>query len=304
MERTTLLRPRRAIARRCLWGAALALGCVTASAQDTDSNAFAVAFTGGATSASGVVSGVQLNVEITDDQVAQTRDFRSMSLLVDVDCRGDRERLHKAVAFDQPNLTGAPKPLTASGEWADPEAYMTETIRTICALHGMRLVEHGPETGGGLALAPAVTPPPEPPSPPPAAEPAIPPEAAASPPPSPVPSPVAAPDPGPEHEPYAASPGFVASPATQPTSSAAAAAVPGQARVQIASSPSRAEAEAMLGRSAALIQPPLRGAIEVATVRHKTVYRSIIAPFASDAEARAFCARTGLTLDGCFVWGR
>ena len=113
----------RALARRCLWGAALALGCAAAQAQNLDANSIAVAFSGGDTfGAPGVVNGVRLDVETPDDPVVQSADFRSMSLVVDVDCRGDRERVRKVEAFDQPNLAGTPRPRAASGEWAPPEA--------------------------------------------------------------------------------------------------------------------------------------------------------------------------------------
>jgi hypothetical protein len=284
-----LLRPRRTFARRCLWGAAMALGCTAVQAQGVDTNAIAVSFSGGdASGSAGVVSGVLLHVELTDDQIAESPGFRSMSLTVDVDCRGGRERLRKAEAFDQPNLAGPPRPHAASGEWATPEAYMGEVIKTICAMHGMRVALGG----GAPAPARAPTAPAEPPT---LSPPAAPAETAFSAAPSPAPTPDRAPD---------APPAAVAAapPSAPPPSPTAAAGFFGQARVQIASSPSRADAEARLGRSAALIASPLRGEVEVASVHGRTVYRSIIAPFATTSEAQEFCARARPNLDGCFVW--
>jgi SPOR domain len=299
MTRETLQRASRALAQRCLLGAAAGLCCISAQAQSLNSNAVAVAFSGGDTSGPpGVVNGVQLNVEVTDGQVAQGLDFRSMSLVVDVDCHGGREKVRKAAAFDLPNLSGPPKPLAVSGEWAAPEAYMREVVNTICATHGPRFVEPG--AGERLAVARGPTSPAEPPRPP--AAPAYLPEAPAF---SAAPSPAPHPYPEPDAAPAAlaaASPTPPYAPGrSSPASSAAG--FSARARVQIASSPSRAEAKAMLDRSAALMQPPLKGEIEVATVRGRTVYRAIIAPFGSESEARAFCARTGLALEGCFVWG-
>ena len=237
--------------------------------------------------------------EVTDEQVAASRDFRSMSMIVDVDCHDGREKLLKAAAFDQPNLAGSPQPRPVSGEWATPEAYMAEVIKTICALHGMHVVEPTPGSGGALAAAQVPASPAEPPPLP--VEPATP-DPAPSP---PEPAIGSAPTPPPSSYPVPdAAPVTVATATPNRWSSpAAGSGLSAQARVQIASSPSRADAEAKLDRSAALIQSPLRGEVEVATVHGKTVFRSIIAPFASQAEARAFCARTGLTLDGCFVWG-
>jgi hypothetical protein len=292
MKPTTSLRPSRALAQRCLWGAAMALGCVSAQAQNADPNTIAVAFSGGDTFGSpGVVNGVLLNVEVTDEQTAQSRGFRSMSLTVDVDCRGGRERLRKAEAFDQPNLAGPPQPHGASGEGVMAEAYMGETFKTICAVHGMRLAQVG-GSGGSLAVARGPTTPAEAPAPRPPAAPANPPEPAYS----------ATPAPTPAHEPEAAAAPLAEAPRSPPASPAAAAGFLSRARVQIASSPSRAEAEAKLDRSAALIAAPLRGEVEVAMVHGKTVYRSIIAPFGSESEAREFCARARPSLDGCFVW--
>ena len=295
MKPRNSLRPSRALARRFVWGAAIALCCATAQAQNLDSNTIAVAFSGGDTfGAPGVVNNIRLDVEVTDDPIVENADFRSMSLVVDVDCRGDRERLRKAEAFDQPNLAGTPRPRGVSGEWAPPEAYMREVIKTICTVHGMRVVEHD----AGPVMARAAAPPAEPPRP-------RPPAAPASPPPSP---PELAVSSAPslatnlEHEPYPASPNMVAPPPSAPPSPAAAAGFLSQPRVQIASSPSRADAQAKLDRSAALIASPLRGEVEVATVHGKTVYRSIIAPFGSEAAAQAFCARARPNLDGCFVW--
>jgi hypothetical protein len=112
----------------------------------------------------------------------------------------------------------------------------------------------------------------------------------------------ASPAPAPAREPEAAPAAVAAAPPSPPSSQAASAGFLSQARVQIASSPSRADAEARLGRSAGLIAPPLRGEVEVASVRGRTVYRSIIAPFASTSEAQAFCSRVRGNLDGCFVW--
>jgi hypothetical protein len=290
-----LLRPSRTLAQRCLCGAAMALGCAAVQAQGVDPNAIAVAFTGGDTSGPpGVVRGVTLNVEATDEQGAGSRDFRSMSLIVDVDCRGDRERLRKADAFDQPNLAGPAQARAVSGEWASPEPYMGEVIKTICAMHGMHVVEQRGGAGASLAVARATTAPAEPPKPPLPAPPAEPTEPAFTSAPGPAPGPYPMSD---------AAPAAVAAAPPSPASSPVAAArFLGRARVQIASSPSRADAEARLDRSVGLIAPPLKGEVEVATVHGKTVYRSIIAPFGSESEARAFCARTGLTLDGCFVW--
>ena len=299
MERTTLRRAGRAFARRCLLGAATGLYCAAAQAQSLDSNAVAVAFSGGETSGPpGVVTSVTLNVEVADDQAAENRAFRSMSLIVDVDCQGGREKVRKAAAFDLPNLSGPPKPLAVSGDWVAPEAYMREVVKTICTTHGIRFVE--PAAGERLAVTRAEASPAEPPRPPPAA--------AANPPEAPALSAAPSPGPYPHPEPDAApatlataspTPPYMPGPSGPASSTAGFAA---QARVQIASSPSRAEAKAMLDRSAALMQPPLKGEIEVATVHGRTVYRSIISPFGSQAEARAFCARTGLTLEGCFVW--
>ncbi len=297
MKPRNSLRPSRALARRCVWGAAMALCCATAQAQNLDSNTIAVAFSGGDTfGAPGVVNGVRLDVEVTDEPIVGNADFRSMSLVVDVDCRGDRERLRKAEAFDQPNLAGTPRPRVVSGGWAPPEAYMREVIKTICTVHGMRVVEQ--VASAGPVVARAAAPSAEPPRP-------RPPAAPASPPPGPpelavssTPSPAS----NPEHEPYPASPGMAAASPSAPPSPAAAVGFLSQPRVQIASSPSRADAQAKLDRSAALIASPLRGEVEVATVHGKTVYRSIIAPFASEAAAHEFCARARPSLDGCFVW--
>jgi hypothetical protein len=296
MERTTLLRPSRAHSQRCLWGAAMALCCAAAQAQSVDSNAFAVAFSGGDTSGpAGVVNRVLLNVEVVnDEQTAEPRDFLSMSLIVDVDCRSGRERLRKAEAFDLPNLAGPPQPRGVSGQWETPEAYMGEVIKTICATHGMR-IEQGAGAGGrALAVARGPTSPPELPKLRAPAAPANPPEPAFS---SAV-SPARISD----REPEAAPAAPVTAPQNQPFSPEAAAGFLAKPRVQIASSASRADAVAMLGRSASLILPPLRGAVEVATVRGKTVYRSIIGPFGSESEAQAFCAGVRPRLDGCFVW--
>jgi hypothetical protein len=265
---------------------------VAAQAQTVDSNAIAVAFSGGDTSGPpGVVNGVLLNIEVTDEQTAQSRGFRSMSLVVDVDCQGSRERLRKAEAFDLPNLAGPQQPRGVSGERAIQDAYMGEVIKTICAVHGIRVFAQGAGAGGTPAVASGPASPAEPPTPGPpvaAAEPAF--------------SGAASPALTPDREPDAAPAALAAAPPNPPPSPGAAAGFLSQARVQIASSPSRADAEARLGRSAALIAPPLRGEVEVATVHGKTVYRSIIAPFGSTSEAQAFCARTRPSLDGCFVW--
>jgi len=270
----------------------MALFCLAAQAQSLESNDVAVAFSGGDTSGlPGVVNGVRLNVEVTDEQTS--RGFRSMSLIVDVDCPGSRERLRKAEAFDLPNLAGPPQPHSVSGERAIQEAYMGEVIKTICAVHGLRVVAQGGGETPAAARGPTL--PAEPPTPPPPAAPANPTDPAAF-------SGAASPAPTPEREPYAAPAAPETASPTLPSSPAAAAGFLSQARVQIASSPSRADAEARLGRSAALIAPPLRGEVEVATVHGRTVYRSIIAPFGSTSDAQAFCARTRPNLDGCFVW--
>ncbi|MEJ0065347.1 MAG: SPOR domain-containing protein [Caulobacteraceae bacterium] len=271
----------------------MALCTAAAQAQDIDSNAVAVAFSGGDTAgAPGVVNGVLLNLEVTDQQIAESGGFRSMSLTVDVDCRGGRERLRKAAAFALPNLVGTAQPRGVSGEWETPETYMREVIKTICTMHSLRFIEQVAD-GENAAVAHGPTSPAEPPKLPTSAATSEPADAA----------PVAAPSPPPNAYPVPdAAPAVAAVLGPPPSGPRTAADFIGQARVQIASSPSRADAEAMLNRSAAVISPPLKGEVEVAMVHGRTVYRSIIAPFASEAEAQAFCARTGLTLEGCFVW--
>lgn len=271
----------------------MALCSVAAQAQNV--NAIAVGFTGGDTSGpSGFVNGVLLDVEVISDQFADRPDFRSMSLTVDVDCRGGREKVEKAAAFDLPNLAGPPRPRDVSGDWIVPEAYMREAIQTICTVHGMRFVEHGAGAVARPAVAARPTSPAEPLPPSPPAATADHSEFASRSAPPPAPSP--------DEAPSSAPAALVAAPPREPSNPDAAAGFAAQTRVQIASSPSRADAQARLDRSADLIQPPLKGEVEVATVHGRTVYRSIIAPFRSPSEAQAFCARMRSSLDGCFVW--
>jgi hypothetical protein len=50
------------------------------------------------------------------------------------------------------------------------------------------------------------------------------------------------------------------------------------------------------------IPPPLVGTVETAEVHGKTVYRSVVEGFVSQADAEAFCARMNRASVACIVW--
>ena len=255
----------------------------------------AITATGAAGSAPGMRSGVMLNIEVTEERAAELYGYRSMSVLVDLDCRAGKDRVRKALAFERPRLAGASQLRRTSGEWVRPTpgAYMSDVIQEVCSR-------------AGFGAAPPVAAPVEAPigtieRPPPASRPTGFPTA----PPAPAPlGPAAA---SPARTGGARVRAQIAASTSEQAAQSEAAAPPRSSgsglRAQIASSTSEQAAHQALDQAKAQIQPPLTGAVEAAEVRGRTAYRSVVVGFASEAGARAFCARMQEAHSGCIVWG-
>ena len=218
-------------------------------------------------SPSGKVSGVVLNIEVTEDAAAELYGYRSMNSLVDIDCRAGRDRVRSAQAFERPHLAGASHRGRTSGEWVRPTpgAYMSDVIERVCSHAGLRAAQAAQAVA---KVGPAVT------------APSVPPPAS-----SPMPPGTGGPP----------KPARLAVPAMTGASSS-------RPRVQVASSASEGAARALLDEVRAEIAPPLTGAVETAEVRGKTVYRSVVGGFGSEAEAQTFCARMKQARGSCIVW--
>ena len=239
--------------------------------------AVAVVRAGAVGSASGEVSDVALNIEVTEDGAAALYGYRSMHSVVDIDCRGGRDRVRSAQAFERPHLAGPSQMRPTSGEWVRPTpgAYMSDVIEKVCSRAGLR---SAPTATAVVA----------------AAEPTLPPVTSSPKASSPKAS-----------SPNASSPTLPRAggpPATQPPELAVKGGGPSQLRAQIASSSSESAARAFLDRARTEIPPPLTSSVETAEVRGKRVYRSVVEGFKSQAEAQAFCARMHQANVECIVW--
>jgi len=214
---------------------------------------------GSAAATSATIKGVVLTVEVSNDEAAAVHGYRSLTSVVDIDCRGERDHVEQARAFKLPHLAGPSEAWPTPGVWVRPapDAYMSQVIKAVCAR------EH---FSPGQDLSAVVTQ---------------------------SDSPRRSPGLGPS---------VVTGQASVSESSESDPTV--QARVQIASSETREGAQESLTRFAARILPPLRGEVEIAKVRGRTVYRSIVEPFPLNANALAFCAEWKRAGGDCIVWQR
>jgi hypothetical protein len=271
---------------------AIAVGARSASlAADpivTDDVIVSVSGAGVANNASGEVRGVELRIEASDDQAASAHGFRSMASTVDIDCNGERDRVRSARAYDLPKLAGPSHPRPVSGQWVrpNPEAYLAKVIGEVCAREGLQPAgatamvaaeprrrgdEVGPQAGATAIRTTRLV------------------------------ADLSAPAPAVASRAVAGtSAGHAALPPQTPPASAIAAG--GRYRAQLASNDSRQAAQAVLDRLGAEVRPPLAGEVQVANVRGRTVYRSIVANFAAAADAQAFCTRMRSAGRACIVW--
>ncbi len=262
-----------------------AFGATKGATVDDEGVSVVIVQTGAAPSAAGQVSGVKLDVEVTDDEVAALHGYRSLKSVVDVDCPGERDLVREATAFALPRLSGASQMRVTSGQWVrpTPEAYMSRVIKTICARVGLRPAGETVTAAASPAAAPASS-----------TEKAGTPQRL-----QPTPALPAAPQAAPKPQaPNPAPPKTVG-----PASGAMAFVAAPRLRVQIASLPSPSAAQAVLDAARDEIQPPLAGEIEAAVVHGRKTYRSIIDNFSSEAAANAFCVRIKQARNaGCIVW--
>ncbi len=252
---------------------------VTTSVQESDAKVVAqgegvtVAITpsGAAGGAAGEMTGVVLEIEITEPDAVELYGYQSMNSVVDIDCPGARDRVRRAQAFQLPHLAGPSQERHTSGQWVRPSpgAFMADVIAKACASAGLRSTS--PQLAAAVPSAPSTKP-----------------AAVRSAPPT---QPIA-----PSH--LSPSPSTSTSPTapSKPTGGAA------RLRAQIASSTNEHAAREVLEKIGSRISPQLTTDVETAQVRGKTVYRSVVAGFASEAEAQSFCAQMKQASVACIVW--
>jgi hypothetical protein len=279
--------PTRAVAVLALAFTVAARAAQAADAIVADDVWVSVSGAGVAIPASGEVRGVELTIETTGDQAAAAHGYRSMASTVDIDCSGGRDRVRSARAFEGAHLAGPSRPRPVSGQWVrpNPEAYLAKVIGQVCASEGMPPARSAPQAAAAprrpaeeMSRA-SVT-----------ATPAT--RLAAS-----LTAPASASPPS-----RAAGAGDVRAAMLQRTATASQVAAGGRYRAQLASSDSRPAAQAVLDRLGAQIRPPLAGEVQVANVRRRTVYRSIVVNFATSVDAQAFCTRMKSAGRDCLVW--
>jgi hypothetical protein len=248
----------------------LATSLVATSSQAGDAQSTAhgdgvavrIVRSGAADSASGEVSGVVLNIEVTEDAAADLYGYRSMNSVADIDCRSGRDRVRSARAFERRNQSGASNTRRTSGEWVlpTPGAYMSDVIEKVCSRAGLRPSSPTIATAVPTAVSTA---------------------------------PLAAPNPTVSR---------MASPSAPAPDLARTGGGATRFRAQLASSSSEGAAREILEQARTKVLPPLTGDVETAEVHGKKVYRSVVEGFGSEAEAQAFCVRMKQARGDCIVW--
>lgn len=267
---------------------------------------------------------VALDVEARSETAARRLGFHSLRGVTDIDCRSGENQFVKAEAFERPDLQGAAHTWPVLGEWGRPTAtsYMFTVTERVCGKGAIETPGPPPIVSAASGPSPAATS-----SGTESAPTTLAADAAGAPgkprragartaPPVHL---VAHDDQAPPAPTAEAAPGAGAAlavetpPAVRPTPAvhiAAARAAPapavrasaailvsrggGPAVAQVGASASAADAQDALRALHALIAPPLAGVVEAAEVGGARVYRATVTGFASQADARSFCARAGV----------
>jgi cell division septation protein DedD len=230
----------------------------------------------GSKDAGGVVSNVEIEGEIIDDTLIQTRGWRSMRTSLRVNCLNQKTRIDAMDIYAEHGRRGGGTPAKIPAGWVQPSdgAYLMDVVGAVCGGAGSRVPAPIPTTTPVQVAA---------------AEPQTPPPASLS----------YARPPAPSSPPAALS-----GPAPQPAAPMAAPSRrPGAALVQIAALPTQEEAEAAL--KALTDHTPLSAGlstrIEPAVVHGKRYYRTQITGFSSADDAERFCAQIRGSGGACFV---
>jgi hypothetical protein len=208
---------------------------------------------------------VELEGEAKSDDAVRTFGFVSMRSWVVVDCVRRRDRVRRMLRSQSPDFSD-PKESPAPPGWAQPsqDAYLAGLIGAVCG--------PGPTADGVGANAQAGH--------------------------APARTPNSAP------RPETAAPARSSTQAAHVTAGPASdgAGAPASTLVaQIVASETRAEAQSTLDKQIALRGPGLRAAIEALTVSGRLVYRAEVIGFASDQDARAFCAKVRRGGGACWL---
>ena len=203
--------------------------------------------------------GVIVRIELLAAEARASLSGSSAAVTLDDDCQGGRVRIRRVEVYRGARQAGTPSEATAPPDWLPfaSHSYAAQIAEAICG-------RREELTTAAAAVAPPVSPPVSPP--------------ASSPVPAPVQKPTPTPTPSPSPAPAAAS-----APAQTPA---------GGIRVQYLSTSSQAELERSEHRLRAHLGPDaarLAFTTDQAVVRGVTHFRGRIGPFATPAEARAFC---------------
>lgn len=212
----------------------------------------------------GAVEGVEVQGEITDDDLAAQRGWRSMRLRLDVACPGRRAFVRQFVVFTGHNRMGSMIARPAPAGWVQPSpgAYLNPVIDAVCPARiaavaaDLQVVKPSPPK-----LSPAITPP------------------------------LAT---GPLRTAGAGPP---AAPSVTPAQA-------GPITVQVNASPDEAGARAILdelSKTPGLSLTGLSLHVAPAQVRGAQVYRALVTGLDSRAAARAFCASVRQGGGACFL---
>jgi hypothetical protein len=224
----------------------------------------------------GLIAAVEIQGEVVDETLAVQRGWRSMRLVLDIDCANRKTFVRQFDVYADHDRAGEARNLPAPGGWVRPAqgAYLNAVIDARC---GDAPGEAGMAEDARTAPAPTRAP---------AAnamlvavktQPARAPE-------TPAPAPI------------------TPRPALKPAP--AAAAEPPMVAIQIKASPDQAEAQAALDRLFKRQDWDLKGLtsrIEPAQVRGQTFYRALVVGLDGHAAAKALCGRIVEDGGACFV---
>lgn len=266
----------------------------------------------------GIIEGVELQGEVVSSAAAQTRGYRSMRSVVNIDCARRRDQVVKMTIYPEAGAKGAPIARQVPEGWVQPSpaAYLSEVMEALCAAAPApkaapsKLPPAKPTSsvpGSEIPLrrlgdTPRTAAPPEPPAPRLLSARAIAPAALADPD-LPLPTSLDARMGPAAQEPATppaaeAQPPAPAAPPRRPPAPPPRAAVPGKVAVQVAAAGSDRQAREALARLKGRVQPPLSTEVQVVSVEGKTYHRALVTGFATRAEGKAFCAALG---SACFV---
>ena len=142
MDRIGPERPARLRGRR-LAAALAALLCTAAgahalAARPVDAQAPAdvavVILQRGAPGPDGTLAGVAFQGETTSEEAARKLGFRSVTSIVDVDCRARRQRILQLQEFEDHAFKGALRAILPNGQWLSPDRgdYTAGVISSVC----------------------------------------------------------------------------------------------------------------------------------------------------------------------------